>query len=89
MNTTTKYPDIVVDLSHIDGNAFSIMGAVTREMKRGGVSREEIDAYRKEATSGDYNHLLAVTGNWVSVEIDADEDEDDYDYFDDEDDDAY
>jgi hypothetical protein len=86
MNTTTKYPNIVVDLSRIDGNAFSIMGAVTREMKRGGVSREEIDAYRKEATSGDYNHLLAVTGNWVSVEIDADE----YDYdFDDEDDDAY
>lgn len=63
----TKYPEVEVDLIGNDGNAFSIMGAVTKAMRRAGVSREEQDAYFKEATSGDYDHLLATTMKWVSV----------------------
>lgn len=45
----------------VDGNAFSIMGYVRRAMKETGFTREEIEAYTKNATSGDYNHLLAVS----------------------------
>lgn len=77
----TKYPNINVDLSRVDGNAFSIMGAVTRAMRSHGLSYDEEDAYRKEATSGDYNHLLITTGNWVNIVFsDYDDDcEDDYD----------
>ena len=61
-----KY-DITVELTGIDGNAFSIMGAVTKAMRRAGVSREEQDQYFKEARSGDYNQLLATTMEWVEV----------------------
>lgn len=62
-----KY-DIDVNLIGYDGNAFSIMGAVTKAMRRAGVSSEEQDAYFKEATAGDYNHLLATTARWVNVQ---------------------
>jgi hypothetical protein len=61
-----KY-DISVTLSGIDGNAFSIMGAVTKAMRRAGVSREEQDEYFKQATAGDYDQLLATTMEWVEV----------------------
>lgn len=45
----------------VDGNAFNIMGYVRRAMKEAGFTREEIEAYTKDATSGDYNHLLVVS----------------------------
>jgi hypothetical protein len=61
-----KY-DINVSLIGHDGNAFSIMGAVTKAMRRAGVSSEEQDQYFKEATSGDYNQLLVTTMKWVNV----------------------
>jgi hypothetical protein len=61
-----KY-DITVELVGNDGNAFSIMGAVTKAMRRAGVSSEEQDKYFKEATAGDYNQLLATTMEWVEV----------------------
>ena len=64
---TTKYPNISVQLSGNDGNAFSIMGNVARELRRNGVSREEIDQYRKESMSGDYDHLLQTAMRWVDV----------------------
>jgi hypothetical protein len=62
----SKY-DINVSLSGIDGNAFSIMGAVTKAMQRAGVSPQEQDEYFKQATAGDYNQLLVTTMEWVKV----------------------
>ena len=67
--STIKYPTVYVDLYDIDGNAFAIMGAVTKAMRREGISQEEQDAYFKEARSGDYNHLLATTAEWVNIEL--------------------
>lgn len=61
-----KY-DIDVQLTGGDGNAFAIMGAVVREMRRAGVSKEDIDKYREESTSGDYDNLLATAMRWVNV----------------------
>ena len=63
----TKYPDVEVDIYSIDSNAFSIMGAVTKAMRRAGIPKEEQDAYFKEATSGEYDNLLATTAKWVSI----------------------
>jgi len=60
-----KYPEVEVDLAGEDGNAFSIMGRVQRAMRRAGVPAGEIEAYLKEAGSGDYDHLLATTMRWV------------------------
>jgi hypothetical protein len=61
-----KYPEIEVQLSGEDGNAFAVMGKVTKAMQRGGVSQEERDAYMAEAMSGDYDNLIQVTMRWVT-----------------------
>jgi hypothetical protein len=44
-----------------DGNAFAILGVVTRALRRVGNPPEVIDAYKAQATAGDYDHLLAVS----------------------------
>jgi hypothetical protein len=62
-----KYPDIEVEISGIDGNAFSIMGTVQKALKRAGVSKEEQDQYFEEATSGDYHNVISTTMKWVSI----------------------
>ena len=66
--TTPKYPNIRVKLIGGDGNAFAILGQVKRALKRGGVPQAGINQYIEEATSGDYNHLLATTMEWCEVE---------------------
>lgn len=63
-----KYPDITVQLVGQDGNAFFIMGAVSRALSKAQVESAEIDRYIEEATSGDYDNLLRVTMQWVNVE---------------------
>lgn len=62
----SKY-DVDVELIGNDGNAFYILGATMKELRRAGVSKEEIDQYHEEATSGDYDNLLAVTAKWVNI----------------------
>lgn len=49
------------DLVRVDSNAYSIMGYVQRAMKTEHCSKEEIDAYLKDAKSSDYNHLLITS----------------------------
>ena len=51
-----------------DGNAFSIMGRVKQALKHAGANKEYIDEYLNEATSGDYDHLLVVSMEYVDVE---------------------
>jgi hypothetical protein len=65
--TEVKYPEIEVQLVGEDGNAFAIMGRVASALKSAGVSKEEIDEYYSESTSGDYEHLLRTATKWVSV----------------------
>ncbi len=62
-----KYPDIEVTLVGSDGNAFSIIGAVTKALRRGGVPKEEISLFSTEAMSGDYDKLLQTVMWWVNV----------------------
>lgn len=45
----------------VNGNAFSIMGYVSRVMKHNKYSPQEIDDYVKSATSGNYDNLLQVS----------------------------
>ena len=52
----------------VDGNAFAILGRVRQALRRGGESREFIEAFTKEATSGDYNHLLCTCMEVCEVE---------------------
>ena len=62
-----KYPDIEVKLSGENGNAYVIMGRVKRAMRKGGLSKEQIDEYIAESTSGDYNNLLNTVFRFVTV----------------------
>lgn len=62
-----KYPEIEVQLSGEDGNAFSIIGRVCKAMRRADVPTSEIDAFRTEAMSGDYDHVLQTAMAYVEV----------------------
>lgn len=66
--TDIKYPRINVPLIGEDGNAFAILGVVTRELRRAGVSIEERAKFNKEAMSGDYDHMLQTVMAWVSTD---------------------
>ena len=63
----TKYPEITVQLTGNDGNAFAVMGAVKKALRRANVSADEISEYIKQSMSGDYDNLLRVAMEWVEV----------------------
>ena len=66
--TTPKYPYVRVKLIGEDGNALSIIGRVNRALRQADVPEEDRNRFRKEATSGDYNHLLMTVMDWVSCD---------------------
>lgn len=65
-----KFPNVKVQLSGMDGNAYVIMGACKVAMRQAKVPNytEEWERYRIEATSNDYDHLLQTTMRWFDVE---------------------
>jgi hypothetical protein len=67
MTADIKYPDVTVTLVGEDGNAFAILGKVSKALRNAGVTREEIDTYVDEATAGNYDQLLRTTMRWVEV----------------------
>lgn len=63
-----KYPDVKVQLTGTDGNAFALMGRVTKALKKEmGLTEEECDEFREEAMAGDYDELLRTCARWVKV----------------------
>lgn len=62
-----RYPNVKVQLTGQDGNAFAILGAVSKALKRAGASTEEQKDFYNEATSDDYDHLLQTCTTWVEV----------------------
>ena len=63
-----KYPGVKVTLTGEDGNAFAIMGAVDKALRKAGVSADERAKYKAESMSGDYDNLLVTAMNWVTVD---------------------
>jgi len=61
------YSHVKVKLVGYSGHAFAIMGVVRRALRKAGASKDEVQAYVDEAMSGDYNHLLQTTMDWVTV----------------------
>ena len=51
----------------LDSNAFILIGHVSGALRRAGASKEHINAFMKEAMSGDYAHLLGVCGKFSEV----------------------
>jgi hypothetical protein len=58
--------NVKVKLVGEDGNAFAIMGKVSRALKKAG-HQDLVDDYQAEAMSGDYDNLLRVTMDYVEV----------------------
>ena len=65
---TPRYPHVEVALVGEDGNAFFILGRVSAAMRKAGVASGQIEMFRAEAMSGDYDHLLRTCMEWVTVE---------------------
>lgn len=63
-----KHPEVRVELSGSDGNAWMVMGKVGGALRKAGVPKAEIDAFYEEARNGDYDHLLQTCMRWVTVD---------------------
>jgi hypothetical protein len=63
-----KYPHITVKLTGNDSNAFMVLGLCQRAARAVDLPKEEIDAFREEATAGDYNHLLQTAMRWFNID---------------------
>jgi hypothetical protein len=68
-----RHPEITVRLSGNDGNAYAILAAVQKALRKAGHS-DEVAAFLAEATSGDYDRLLATCMRWVTVQIEGEAD---------------
>jgi ribosomal protein S9 len=64
----SKYETVTVKLTGTDGNAFAIMGAVSKALRKAGASADEVEQYMNESMSGDYDNLLRTAMKWVNVE---------------------
>jgi hypothetical protein len=63
-----KYPHITVKLTGNDSNAFMVLGLCQRAARTADLPKEEIDAFREEATAGDYNRLLQTAMRWFNID---------------------
>ena len=61
-----RHPEVEVQLTGGDGNAFAVLGVVRKALVDAGHD-DEVEAFFAEATSGDYDHLLGTCMRWVSV----------------------
>jgi len=66
--TTCKYPDIVVHLIGATGDMWSVVGQVRRAMMNANVPDDTIAVFVREATAGNYNHMIRVCMAWVNIE---------------------
>ena len=62
-----KYPEIHVQLSGEDGNAFFIIARVRKALKRAGIDSDVYEEFTKEASSGDYDKVLQTVMKWVET----------------------
>ena len=62
----TKKPTVCCNTT--DGNAFGVMCAVQRAMRKAGHTQEDIEKYQQEATSGNYDHLIQTSMKYVDFE---------------------
>jgi hypothetical protein len=61
-----RHPEVVVELTGGDGNAYAILGAVQQALRRAGHAGD-IAEFLEEATSGDNDQLLQTCMRWVTV----------------------
>lgn len=52
----------------VDSNAFAVMGAVIRALKKAGQG-DKVKEYKAKAMSGNYDNLLAVSQEYVEFDL--------------------
>ena len=62
-----RHPEIEVELTGHNGNAFAVIGRVARALRQGGCPKDEVQEFFREATAADYDNLLATCMRWVDV----------------------
>ena len=62
-----KYPNIRVQMVGRDGNAFSIIGRVTKALRNARVPVKERKKFQAEAMATDYNNVLQTVMKWVTT----------------------
>jgi len=67
---------VVLDLTSINGNAYSLMANFRKQAQREKWTKEEIDFVLSEAKSGNYDHLLNTLASYCEEEMDNNDDND-------------
>ena len=67
LDMNVKYPEIKVKMVGEDGNAFAILGRVTKALRNARVPLEERKKFQAEATKTDYNNVLQTVMRWVET----------------------
>lgn len=62
-----SYKHVKVNLVGHDGNAFAVLGTVTKALRKAGASKDVIEVFVEEATEGNYDDLLLTVFKWVTV----------------------
>lgn len=57
-----------VKLLEQNGNAFMIMGTISKALKKAGADEEYVQMYMEESQAGDYDNLLRVALKYADVE---------------------
>jgi hypothetical protein len=64
---TPKYPDITVELTGHDGNAFAVLGRCRQAATEADFHDDEIATFMAEAMASDYDHLLQTAMLWFDI----------------------
>ena len=64
---TPKHPQIIVELTGCDGNAFAILGRCRQAAQQANMPDEAIATFMAEAMAGDYDHLLQTAMLWFDI----------------------
>ena len=57
---------MIIDITGPNGNAFAVLGIVEKVIKDTH-DKEEVDKIIKDMSSGDYEHLLDVAEEYVTI----------------------
>lgn len=64
--------EIKINLKGPEGNAFFILGVCRQKLALYGM-QDKWEEFKKEATSGDYQHLLQTVKEWFDAEFEGED----------------
>lgn len=65
--TNVKFPKVHVKLSGQGRNPYDLVDLCAHAARAARVHKADIEAFKDEALSGDYDHLLATAQSWFII----------------------